>query len=181
MVSNNSTKKGRPPNCWLVDLLIYQVAVPARLLSVSTKYWMKYFPSPTVIIHCCFHTTAGCQQLSDFVAFFPWNEVTPTAVALCTQAGKGGTVFTNFPNSIASLYLFICCFFSSLERALGKLHLKFAQGASGTCYQEGGTSAGQAAGSIHYYGWRADLPRLSLRVSWGLVRAPAPQVRIPSV
>lgn len=66
---------------------------------------------------------------------------------------------------------------SASKGAIGEAHLRFEESASHPGHQEGGLGAGPAAGGVHYHGRCADLPRLSLRVSWRLVRAPPPQVR----
>lgn len=76
------------------------------------------------------------------------------------------------------VYLLICLIsWSSSERAIGKVPLRFEESASGPGNKAGGTGAGPSAWGVHCHWWCADLPGLPLWVPRGLVRAPAPQVR----
>lgn len=79
------------------------------------------------------------------------------------------------------VYLFVLISRRSFERATGEVPHRFEEGASDPGHQERGVGAGQVIGGVHYHRWCADLPWLPLRVSWRLVRAPAPQVRNPLI
>lgn len=96
---------------------------------------------------------------------------------------SANTAFTHtHTENVFQMYLFLfTCLIScsSSEGAIGTVPRGLEEGASGACHQERGFGAGPVIRGVHYHGRRADLPGLSLRVSWGLVRALAPKVRKP--